>query len=205
VSEGESRLARWSRLKREQMLRGRETPPEAEPSLPEPIAEGAEAPAEPPPDLPDLATLDGASDIRAFLQKNVPAGLRDAALRRAWAADPAIRDFVGLADYAWDWNVEGGVPGFGPLRITDDVAQLLRQAMGEPEPPAPEPSPPARAPEPEPLAVTSERPPPEPQPVEQSSSPAQFNLAVSNDRPQERSRVSRRHGGATPRHGVRAD
>jgi hypothetical protein len=29
--------------------------------------------------------------------------------------DPAIRNYVGLSDYSWDFNAPGGVPGFGPL------------------------------------------------------------------------------------------
>lgn len=209
MSEDESRLARWSRLKREQRSLAREAALAPDPSMPGPAAELPEASAELPPDLPDVATLDGASDIRAFLQKNVPAGLRDAALRRAWAADPAIRDFVGLADYDWDWNVEGGVPGFGPLRLTDDVAQLLRQAMGEPEPPspAPEPSPPALEPEAEPAAIAGDAPPTEtlPEPVEQPPLLADLNLNASTDTGWERPKTSRRHGGATPRHGERGD
>lgn len=45
-------------------------------------------------------------------------------------ADPTIKNFVGLAENAWDFNAPDGVPGFGPLRPTDDVARLLAQAVG---------------------------------------------------------------------------
>ena len=41
--------------------------------------------------------------------------LSRAALRRAWSADPAIRDFVGLAENAWDFTDPNAMPGFGPL------------------------------------------------------------------------------------------
>jgi len=36
--------------------------------------------------------------------------------RRAWAADPAIRDFKGLAENAWDFTDPTAMPGFGELR-----------------------------------------------------------------------------------------
>jgi hypothetical protein len=29
--------------------------------------------------------------------------------------DPAIQNYVGLSENAWDFNTPGGVPGFGPL------------------------------------------------------------------------------------------
>jgi hypothetical protein len=46
----------------------------------------------------------------------VPQILRNAAMRRMWVLDPAIRDYVDPAlDYAYDWNIPGGVPGNGPL------------------------------------------------------------------------------------------
>ena len=61
----------------------------------------------------------------------MPETWKRAALSRVWASDPAISQFVGLADYAWDWNAPDGVPGFGPLRPTDNVAELLSQAIGQ--------------------------------------------------------------------------
>lgn len=65
--------------------------------------------------LPPLDSIGAATDIRAFLARGVPAALSRAALRRAWAADPAIRDFIGLAENSWDFTAPDGVPGFGPL------------------------------------------------------------------------------------------
>jgi 6-methylsalicylate decarboxylase len=47
------------------------------------------------------------STIRAFLRPGVPAELARAALRRAWVADPAIRDFIGLAESSRDFNAPG--------------------------------------------------------------------------------------------------
>jgi hypothetical protein len=68
--------------------------------------------------------------VSAFLRPGVPADLTQAALRRAWVADPAIRDFVGPAENAWDFNAPGGVPGFGPLRAIDDVQRLAALVAG---------------------------------------------------------------------------
>src|SRR5207245_615081 len=62
----------------------------------------------------------------------VPAALTRAALRRAWSADPAIRDFIGLSENSWDFTAPGGVAGFGPL-TAEDARRLLAQAIGERE------------------------------------------------------------------------
>jgi hypothetical protein len=76
-----------------------------------------------------VESLTAESDFAAFLREEVPAALRRAALRRAWSLDPAIRDFVGPADYAWDFNAPGGVPGFS-LDLPHDVERLIAQAVG---------------------------------------------------------------------------
>ena len=69
--------------------------------------------------------------MTAFLRKGVPASLRNRAMRRLWSLDPAIRDYVGDArDYAWDWNVPGGVPVSGPLSATTDVKQMVKDIFG---------------------------------------------------------------------------
>jgi hypothetical protein len=62
----------------------------------------------------------------------VPADLTRAALRRAWSADPAIRDFIGLSENSWDFNAPGGMPGFGSLP-EEDARRLLARLMGETE------------------------------------------------------------------------
>src|SRR5262245_31602247 len=48
--------------------------------------------------LPSLDSITAETDIRVFLQKGVPPHLTRAALRRAWSADPNIRDFIGIAE-----------------------------------------------------------------------------------------------------------
>jgi hypothetical protein len=146
-------LSRWSRRKRA-VEAGREvSEPEAPP--PPPAAEPAPPAAVPSADpvvpdepefdlasLPPVESLTIESDITAFLRKGVPESLKRAALRRAWSLDPAIRDFVGPADYAWDFNAPDGVPGFA-LDLPGDVKELLAQVFRPVEPEtAPEPAPP---------------------------------------------------------------
>jgi hypothetical protein len=83
-----------------------------------------------PESLPPIESITAGSDIKAFLQAGVPKDLTRAALRRAWTADPAIRDFIGLAENQWDFTDPTAMPGFGPLEATDDLRQLVAQAMG---------------------------------------------------------------------------
>jgi hypothetical protein len=134
----ENSLSRWSRLKREAVSKGRvdanqhdtpacsvgpeDTRPEAE------LDEGLVDPQ----DLPSIDAITFDTDIRAFLNSRVPAELTRAALRRAWVSDPAIRDFIGIAENQWDFNDPTAIPGFGPLLGTDDLSALLRQAFGQP-------------------------------------------------------------------------
>ena len=65
-----------------------------------------------------------------FLQPGVPEALSRAALRRAWSADPGIRDFIGLAENAWDFTASDGMHGFGPLDPAD-AKRLLAQLFSE--------------------------------------------------------------------------
>ena len=88
-------------------------------------------PAFDPASLPSIESITGSSDIRAFLQKGVPAELTKAALRRVWTTDPAIRDFIGIAENQWDFTDPTAMPGFGPLEATDNVRELVAQAMGK--------------------------------------------------------------------------
>jgi hypothetical protein len=140
-------LSRWSRLKEEarRSERGPQpdaaeapagaTPPEADPAsvLAEPELTPEELAA-----LPQVEEITAASDISGFLRRGVPDALRNAALRRMWTLDPAIRDFVGEArDYAYDWNTPGGVPGSGALDPADDVAAMVRGVFGDSPPASP--------------------------------------------------------------------
>lgn len=115
-------LSRWSRRKTEARRAPAVEPPQAEPVLSE-----EEIAA-----LPKIDTLQVDTDITPFLRAGVPATLRNAALRKMWLLDPAIRDFAGHArDYDYDWNTPGGVPGSGALGPSDDVAVMLRRVLGD--------------------------------------------------------------------------
>ena len=139
-------LSRWSRLKEEARRSERgpepdaaEAPAGAPPLEPDPASVLSESELTPEElaALPKVEEITAASDISGFLRRGVPDALRNAALRKMWTLDPAIRDFVGEArDYAYDWNTPGGVPGSGALDPTDDVAAMIRGVFGE-SPPAP--------------------------------------------------------------------
>jgi hypothetical protein len=80
--------------------------------------------------LPPVESITAETDIRGFLQPGVPPDLRHAALRRAWLADPAIRDFVELAEYAWDFTAPDSMAGFGPLEMTDALRREVAEIVG---------------------------------------------------------------------------
>ena len=80
--------------------------------------------------LPSIEAITVDTDIRGFLQSGVRAELSRAALRRAWVSDPAIRDFIGIAENQWDFNDPNAIPGFGPLQEQDSAPALLAQALG---------------------------------------------------------------------------
>lgn len=83
--------------------------------------------------LPSLEDITADTDITAFLRREVPDFLRNAALKRAWAADPGIRDYVNPAmEYAFNWNVPGGVPGSGELEAGYDAAVQVAQMFSAP-------------------------------------------------------------------------
>lgn len=145
MSDSENFLSRWSRRKREP----EEAPKpaaDAAPATPEqegapadtPAAAGSvsQEPAFDPASLPPLDSIGAETDISAFLKANVPSPLRLAALRRAWSADPAIRDFKGLADYDWDFTAPDSMRGFGNLDPGTDVQKMLADMFGDrPDPP----------------------------------------------------------------------
>jgi hypothetical protein len=123
-------LKRWARRKREvaKAEQADVTPPTVPPVK---DAAGAQS-TEPEFDistLPSIDSITAVSDVKAFLQAGVPMDLTRAALRRVWTADPAIRDFVGLAEYAWDFTDPNAMPGFGPLETTDEVRRMIADVV----------------------------------------------------------------------------
>src|SRR5215467_5665872 len=137
-------LLRWSRRKRGAVEKG-EAAETGAPAAPSDRGDEAESPATTPgaapakadeplfdlKDLPPIESITAATDIRPFLRPGVPADLARAALRRAWTADPAIRDFVGLAEYAWDYHTPGSMAGFGPLEMTDELRAAVARILGD--------------------------------------------------------------------------
>jgi len=128
-------LARWSRRKREAKA-AVDAPPPTEPAeTPDPAPSAtAENPANAEVDLanlPPVESITAATDVTAFLRQGIPPELSRAALRRAWAADPAIRDVVGLAENAWDFNDPHAMPGFGPLDCSEEqLGALVDRIVG---------------------------------------------------------------------------
>lgn len=137
-------LLRWSRRKHEAKVSA--TPPEPamrddmQPAPPPPAARGDEVEFDLS-SLPSIDSITSATDITAFLRKGLPQELTRAALRRAWSTDPAIRDFVGLAENAWDFNDPTAMPGFGPLDCSEgELAALVERIVGSLSKPAEAPS-----------------------------------------------------------------
>lgn len=217
MNDPENFLSRWSRRKRE-----------AADAQPEETG-GGQAGAEPTPaggqmqgmpvsapgrpgaaefdvsSLPPIDSIGPDTDLAAFMQPGVPLALRHAALRRAWSADPAIRDFMGPTENYWDAAGPDGIPGFGDLDPNLDVKRLVSELFGEkaPEGTKDEASVPpvatdkfaekiddAQAPQTAHVAV----------PVEGRLSQRTENGAPQKQSPQTppQQKISRRHGGAMP-------
>ena len=130
-------LSRWSKRKREALAQPAD-------DAVAPLGEGDNARSEQAEDgkeplfdlslLPDLESLTGETDIQSFLHKAVPEALRNAALRKIWALDPSVRNYVGEAlDYAYDWNTPGGIPGFGEILSNEQSVEFVRNLLAGPE------------------------------------------------------------------------
>lgn len=197
MSDQEEFFSRWSRRK----LEPADKKAPDEPRAAEAAASGAAAaPALPEFDvstLPSLDSIAAGTDIRAFLQAGVPLALRREALRRAWSADPAIRDYIGPNENFWEVAGPSGVPGFGDLDPTLDVKELVAEIFGETEQ-KPEPVIERSAP------ADSESAPAEPQQQVAQNTDSLLqrdeNVASHSEPPQDKSPVAktRRHGGAMP-------
>jgi Protein of unknown function (DUF3306) len=125
-------LKRWSRRKQESKAAEQAPSPPGQTAAASP--ETAEVASEPEIDLSKLPSIDSitaATDITEFLRKGIPAELSRAALRRAWSADPTIRDFVGLAENAWDFTDPNAIPGFGALQGTpEQIGAMVERVLG---------------------------------------------------------------------------
>lgn len=190
-----------------------ETPaaPEQDGGTPAPAARPAcpiaQVPEIDPATLPRIEDLTAQSDLGVFLRPGVPQALRNAALRRMWSLDPAIRDYIGPVDYQWDFNTPGGLPFGFSNELGGDVAKLLAQAIGkltEEEADAPgQPGPaadPAPDPAPEAAPARLDAPPDAPSSVAEThlppAEPEPAPRAVASDATPAPAR--RRHGSALP-------
>lgn len=166
-------LSRWSRRKQAaaaEAKRARDVPPEQQPAAPPQSA----ATAEPEFDvstLPPIDQITAITDVRDFLRSGVPVELTRAALRRAWSADPAIRDFVGLAENAWDFTAPDTIPGFGPLEASpEEIRRLVDRIVGSVGNAAGEVADTSRQPSPQNPALSSVQPPVTQEPESESDS-----------------------------------
>lgn len=143
-------LERWSRRKLEAERDAPERPAETEnsnlspdePGPPQRPSKSGETPAQAAPkaefdltSLPSLDSITAGTDIRGFLAPGVPTELARAALRRAWSADSAIRDFKGLAENDWDFTDPAAMPGFSALPQGYDIKKMVAQILGDGEKP----------------------------------------------------------------------
>ena len=152
MSDEENFIRRWSRRKREvadEPAQPKKADPAQtiDPSDEEPGL-GSQISAEPSAkefdvsSLPPIDSIGAGTDITAFMQPGVPSALRHAALRRAWAADPAIRNFVGLNENYWnDAAGAAAAPGFGDLDPGVDVKRMVSELFGDSAPEKPEDEP----------------------------------------------------------------
>lgn len=137
-------LSRWSRRKREAAQPFRNTAQPATSAVPDVPLSADNASITPPEarpakaedefdlaSLPPIESITATTDVTAFLRTGVPLELRRAALRRAWVSDPAIRDFIGPSENAWDFNDPNAMLGFGPLDQTpEQVSEMAAKIVG---------------------------------------------------------------------------
>jgi hypothetical protein len=224
MSDPEGFLTRWSRRKREAEdaapdAKASEQPAASESAdanavtesrAGESTAAAGEAPEFDLSTLPPLESITATTDIRAFLLPGVPAELTRAALRRAWVADPAIRDFIGLAENAWDFTAPDTVPGFGSS-VPADVARRLIAGMagGDATPAAPEAGAPAESMTKPDVSTTADAEAGSPAAAERPATddaadagePGSVDVAMHKEeaRDEPPHKPARGHGGALPR------
>ena len=156
--------------------------------------------------LPPIETISAETDITAFMRTGVPETLKHAALRRAWASDPVIRDFVGLNENFWDAVGPDGIPGFGDLDPNLDVRRMVSELFGETPRQDTQP-----VPEADRVADSSALPTDN---LPEAVDPTQATLPPAEELPQRNEnaaaqiepsesvpekKISRRHGGAIPK------
>ncbi|MGH6912213.1 MAG: DUF3306 domain-containing protein [Geminicoccales bacterium] len=156
MAEEEGFVGRWSRLKHEARRRRPEPPARSEQGGPPEPSEGAtsepagsrapagvaDAEAFDPASLPDIESLTYESDYTAFLEKGVPAEMRNRALRRLWRSDPVLANLDGLVEYGEDYSGIGTKPMIvrTAYRVGRGMIDRVLEADGrDPEPTGPVP------------------------------------------------------------------
>ena len=210
MNDPDNFLRRWSRRKREVGAQpdktdgGEVTAASARDEKANPDDRRSEGAAPPVPEfdvskLPPLESISAGTDISAFMQAGVPSALRHAALRRAWSADPAIRDFIGPNENYWDAAGPDGIPGFGDLDPKLDVKRLVSELFGETPPENPQAKTPTAVPSAE---ISDGRETNDKAASEPVTDPSRHteNAAMQKEAApaQILNRLARRHGGAMP-------
>ncbi len=224
MNDPDNFLSRWSRRKRgadagnsEAEISGekpdnRETPADDQTRQLAAKDEAGRPPAFDVASLPPIESIDAGTDISAFMQTGVPAALRHAALRRAWTADPAIRDFMGPTENFWDApGPDGTIPGFGELDPGLDVKRMVSELFGETTPDKPEAEQRASATAPAQSGENLETPEGRDKmavPMAQQSAPHQTDNGATQNKTAQTveqtgqeppmQKMTRRHGGAMP-------
>lgn len=217
MSDPDNFLRRWSRRKREAVEARPESADDKQTNTAKepgeisnrgiPASESAASPVGEfdAASLPPIESIGAGTDISAFMKPGVPSALRHAALRRAWSADPVIRDFMGPTENYWDAVGPEGVPGFGPLDPKLDVERMVSQLFGEAGPEnakedssmSPGPSAPSAAESGEQDESRNARNP-EPASVEDHSLSHRAENGAMQNQSQSEQKTVRRHGGAMP-------
>jgi hypothetical protein len=218
MNDPDNFLSRWSRRKREAGVQKETDPPletresgeaatprDGEEKRPDSLRSASPASSVSDFDaasLPSIETIRADTDISAFLQKGVPTTLRHAALRRAWSADPAIRDFIGPNENFWDAAGPDGIPGFGELDPNLDVKRLVSELFGENEPEKAKPETSEFANASGLAAEIAETPPQseesQPQRIENVAAQQQVPAPATKQVAASATKLPRRHGGAMP-------
>lgn len=184
--QDETRLSRWSRLKRTAPAAAADPAPEkaAPPEEPAPETEEDEVALLDRLGLPSPETLAPGDDFSAFMAAHVPGFLRQRALRVLWRSNPDLAVLDGLLDYGEDFRAGaslGGVVetaykvGRGFRKSAEEEAEAAQAAANE----APETTPEASADE------AADRSPDNPAEQMSSDDPAAVPEAAPESRPPE--------------------
>lgn len=132
---GESRMARWSRLKQEARSENDESPAVAEAEKTAALAPVAAPPDaadgeknDPLKDLPPIESLGKDSDYSMFMREGVPDDRRAEALQKLWTSDPAFREA-----FPFEMHMEDYHATFRPIDALRDTIYKAGRGFLTPE------------------------------------------------------------------------